>query len=183
MKKLFFLITLYSLLGTSASAQWWVSGGNLIWPHGNVSITKGNLSVSNSFTAGDTLTMGSVFLLNGYTFDMYNLDLWKLFSIDEGAKISLGDLGGDNNGSKIIIDDNNVTITAQSYIHNINSEIVQIGDYTNGNSGTEIDLDDENRRIILDADSVKITNLPSDSTGLSPGQVYFDSNGFLKRKF
>ena len=183
MKKLLFLITLYSLLNTSANAQWWVDGGNLLWPYGNVSITNGNLSVANTLSAGDTLKMGSAFLLNGYTFNLYNLDLWKLFSIDEGAKISLGDLGGNNNGSKIIIDDNNVTITEQSYIHNINSGIVQIGDYTNGNSGTEIDLDEDNRRIILDADSVKITNLPSDSTGLSPGQLYFDSNGFLKRKF
>jgi hypothetical protein len=127
--------------------------------------------------------MGSVFLLNGYTLELYNLDLWKLLSIEEGVKISLGDVGSNNSGSKLIIDDNNVTITSQSYIHNVNSSIVNIGDYTNGNNGTEIDLDDENRRIILDADTVTITNLPTDSSGLSSGQLYFDSNGFLKRKF
>ena len=58
-----------------------------------------------------------------------------------------------------------------------------IYDYTNGNGGTEIDLDDENHTIILDTDTLTITNLPSDSSGLSTGQLYFDSNGFLKRKF
>ena len=34
-----------------------------------------------------------------------------------------------------------------------------------------------------DGDKIKFENLPSDSTGLSTGQFYFDSNGFLKRKF
>jgi hypothetical protein len=40
MKKLFFLITLYSILTTTSHAQWWVSGGNLLWPYGNVTINK-----------------------------------------------------------------------------------------------------------------------------------------------
>jgi hypothetical protein len=40
MKRIFFLITLYSLLNTTANAQWWVSGGNLLWPYGNVTINK-----------------------------------------------------------------------------------------------------------------------------------------------
>ena len=40
MKKLLLLITLFSLLTTSSNAQWWVSGGNLLWPYGDVSINK-----------------------------------------------------------------------------------------------------------------------------------------------
>ncbi len=34
-----------------------------------------------------------------------------------------------------------------------------------------------------DGNVIKLENLPSDSTGLATGQLYFDSNGFLKRKF
>ena len=87
------------------------------------------------------------------------------------------------NGSFILLDDGNVTIKLQSYISQINSGQVYIGDYTNGNNGTEIDLDDEGKKITLDADTLTITTHISDSTGLSTGQLYFDSNGFLKRKF
>jgi hypothetical protein len=39
-KKLLYLITLYSLLTTSVTAQWWVQGGNVQWPHGRVNIKK-----------------------------------------------------------------------------------------------------------------------------------------------
>ncbi len=34
-----------------------------------------------------------------------------------------------------------------------------------------------------DGNVIKFENLPSDSSGLATGQLYFDSNGFLKRKF
>ena len=44
MKKIKFFLTLLivncTLLIGTASAQWWVDGGNLIWPYGNVSIGK-----------------------------------------------------------------------------------------------------------------------------------------------
>jgi len=39
----FFLIIL--AFSSSSYCQWWVDGGNLIWPYGNVSITKGTLNV------------------------------------------------------------------------------------------------------------------------------------------
>jgi hypothetical protein len=38
----FFLVIVFSSI---SHAQWWVDGGNLIWPYGNVSITKGTLNV------------------------------------------------------------------------------------------------------------------------------------------
>lgn len=34
-----------------------------------------------------------------------------------------------------------------------------------------------------DGDVIKFENMPSDSTGLNTGELYFDSNGFVKRKF
>ena len=46
----FFLIIL--AFSSSSYCQWWVDGGNVIWPYGNVSITNGNLNVSGSITSG-----------------------------------------------------------------------------------------------------------------------------------
>ena len=52
MKTLFlFLILNCSLLIGTASAQWWVDGGNAIWPHGNVSVTNGIFKAYNSYSA------------------------------------------------------------------------------------------------------------------------------------
>jgi hypothetical protein len=47
MKKLFLLFILYSFFNTTSQAQWWVSGGNLLWPYGDVSINK-NLNVDGT---------------------------------------------------------------------------------------------------------------------------------------
>lgn len=48
MKKIFFLSFIVSLLFVSQSySQWWTQGGNLLWPYGDVSISK-NLNVSGS---------------------------------------------------------------------------------------------------------------------------------------
>jgi len=40
MKKLLFMIILISAIAPNAYSQWWVSGGNLLWPFGNVTITN-----------------------------------------------------------------------------------------------------------------------------------------------
>jgi len=45
----FFLVIVFSSI---SHAQWWVDGGNLIWPYGNVSITKGTLDVSGELNVG-----------------------------------------------------------------------------------------------------------------------------------
>jgi hypothetical protein len=47
MKKLFFIILLTSILSPLSFSQWWVSGGNLLWTYGDVSINK-NLNVEGA---------------------------------------------------------------------------------------------------------------------------------------
>ncbi len=53
-RTLFFLIII--AFTSSSYSQWWTSGGNLIWPYGNVSITKGNLSVSGNIHSDSIIT-------------------------------------------------------------------------------------------------------------------------------
>jgi hypothetical protein len=55
MKRLFLLITLYSILSTTAYSQWWVSGGNLLWPYGDVTINK-NLNVDGTLNGAKYYT-------------------------------------------------------------------------------------------------------------------------------
>ena len=38
--RIFFFLIIVAL-STNSHAQWWVDGGNVIWPHGNASVTKG----------------------------------------------------------------------------------------------------------------------------------------------
>ena len=44
--KTFFLLIIIAL-SSNSYAQWWQSGGNLIWPYGNVEIVSGDLSVQS----------------------------------------------------------------------------------------------------------------------------------------
>lgn len=48
--KIFFFLIVF-LLSSVTPAQWWVSGGNASWPHGNVSITRGMFKAYNSYSA------------------------------------------------------------------------------------------------------------------------------------
>lgn len=58
MKKLFVLSFLFSLLFVSqSSAQWWVQGGNLLWPYGTVTV-KDSFSVGGNANFEGTLTAG-----------------------------------------------------------------------------------------------------------------------------
>ncbi|GJQ42659.1 MAG: hypothetical protein D8M26_13495 [Ignavibacteriae bacterium] len=54
--KTFFIFLIFncSLLIGSANAQWWVRGGNLLWPYGNVEIEK-DLSVGGVVTFDSTV--------------------------------------------------------------------------------------------------------------------------------
>ena len=126
-----------------------------------LSSTHINLSAdSTQFSGGDLYFNNSNNIWLNYDsnpFHIYNYDGNPVFTYDYNAgKFILNPYA---NGSLIMLDDGNVTIKLQSYISQINSGLVYIGDYTNGNYGTEIDLDDERKKIILDADSLKITNL------------------------
>jgi hypothetical protein len=47
--KIFFFLIVF-LLSSLSPAQWWVSGGNSVWPHGNVSVTKGFFKAYNSYS-------------------------------------------------------------------------------------------------------------------------------------
>ncbi|MBL1123398.1 MAG: hypothetical protein D8M26_10945 [Ignavibacteriae bacterium] len=50
--KIFLLTFFVSILSSSISfSQWWVNGGNAIWPNGNVSVTKGIFKAYNSYSA------------------------------------------------------------------------------------------------------------------------------------
>jgi hypothetical protein len=51
MTKYFILILMLIFLPTKSYSQWWTSGGNLIWPYGNVSVTNGNLNVSGTISS------------------------------------------------------------------------------------------------------------------------------------
>ena len=66
MKKKFSLIFVICCLfiGT-ASAQWWVRGGNLLWPYGDVTVQK-NLGVGINLTVNDSLFFidDSTYLMN-----------------------------------------------------------------------------------------------------------------------
>ncbi len=53
-KTLFFVIII--TLTSNSYCQWWVSGGNILWPYGDVSITKGNLSVSGNIHSDSIIT-------------------------------------------------------------------------------------------------------------------------------
>ncbi len=49
--KIFFFLIIITI-SSNSHAQWWTSGGNLIWPYGDVSITNGDLNVSGAITSG-----------------------------------------------------------------------------------------------------------------------------------
>ena len=56
------LIVNCTLLIGTASAQWWVDGGNLIWPYGDVTV-KNDLNVNGDFIhSNDYVLSGSVYL-------------------------------------------------------------------------------------------------------------------------
>jgi len=60
--KRIFLLSIILLCSINVFPQWWTHGGNLIWPYGNVDITKGNLTLDK----GDlSLNTGDLYLYDG----------------------------------------------------------------------------------------------------------------------
>jgi len=49
MKRLLIVIPFFFLLSPFSYSQWWVNGGNLLWPYGDVTI-KSNLNVDGAIT-------------------------------------------------------------------------------------------------------------------------------------
>jgi hypothetical protein len=74
MKRLFLLITLISILTTTSYSQWWVSGGNLLWPYGDVTINK-NLNVVGSVNGAKSYIL--LFSHDGSTDDPTVIDLFN----------------------------------------------------------------------------------------------------------
>ena len=71
--KIFFLLLIVhcTLLIGEASAQWWVQGGNLLWPYGTVTVKDsfsvgGNASISGDLTA-DNISANANFIANDIT--------------------------------------------------------------------------------------------------------------------
>ena len=56
--KIFFFLIIVAL-SSNSHAQWWVDGGNLIWPHGTIYILKG-LDVSGNTSISGTSTMANI---------------------------------------------------------------------------------------------------------------------------
>ena len=193
MKHILTIIISSLLLSSTALSQWWVDGGNLIWPHGNVSITNGSLYLSSMLTDGNFILADT----NGFVFNI-NAE-WNTLTIKDDAidlvnrngnnyisgtldaskpNISIGDWVYDFNGTGINLNVNNQTIKLQS------QKTITIGDGESYNNGTDINLDDENQRITLDALKILLSAIPSDSTSVSTGELWFNSTtGAIHRKF
>ena len=122
MQKLLLLITLYSLLNTSANAQWWVSGGNLIWPHGNVSITKGSLGVDSVVSKNGNLTLKDLSRSSSIGLSSTHINLST-----DSTQFSGGDLYFNNS--------NNIWLNYESpfHIYNYDWNPVFTYDYNAGN--------------------------------------------------
>lgn len=93
MKKIQFFFTLLiiycSLFIGSANAQWWTSGGNLIWPYGDVVIPNGNLTVGKSLIGAHGPTWDFQHQRKSFSGSGYDLVYW----VD-------GTFGNDNNDGK-----------------------------------------------------------------------------------
>jgi len=197
MRKLFpFLLLFFLFFTTSAFSQWWVDGGNLIWPNGDVSITNGVLSLDSTLNGYDISLLPSpnigsdYFKLlfhpsnnipgqnNGY-FDLnlsssdYNEggdDFGKFFlsaSPEEG--ISLQHWAGnslDGSSAFIFINESYGTVIANE------SFPIFIGDYYNNHNKTLVKIDDPNSLMSFNSDSMLFSSFP--------GGLYFSlTNDFI----
>ena len=64
-----FLLPLFLILSfvSTLNAQWWVSGGNLTWPFGDVKITKGIIDVDSIINASSVKQSKSLLVLGNAT--------------------------------------------------------------------------------------------------------------------
>lgn len=65
MKKIFVSLLFVFLFASISQAQWWVDGGNLIWPYGDVSVPNGKLSAKIIDARGPTWDYDHQRLHNG----------------------------------------------------------------------------------------------------------------------
>ena len=174
----FLLIIVFSSL---SHAQWWVDGGNLIWPYGNVSITKGNLSVTGDLLADQDLNV---------TGNINSTDSSQLKISSGSAFIALNN-STDNaqiTANTISIHDGNLTglningTTPSVSVYSVGT--ASLGDPAGDGNHTYLQVDDPNQRITLDALRILLSSIPSDSTQVSTSELWFDSStGTIHRKF
>jgi len=96
----FFLVIL--ALSTNSHAQWWVDGGNVIWPYGDVKIPKGDLYID-----GDSTFIRSEFIVDNVDGYAWMRDVWgdppvtqnKIFSQQESwwGGLAVVNFSGNNN--------------------------------------------------------------------------------------
>ncbi len=160
-KILFFLLIV--ALSSNSHAQWWTSGGNLIWPYGDVSITKGSLNVGGSLNVTGRSTFLNDVIVSNETYSpirFRNIDESPMLELNPNdLAVTLGDIDYINAGTKIFVDDRHQLIrlyTADSLLVDCFGTLL-IGDASNLQYGTLISVLDENRKVNINADSVNIS--------------------------
>ena len=173
MKKFIFLLTIYCLLSTTGYSQWWTDGGNLLWPYGNVMITKASLKVDSVVTySGNLFLKGS---LNSYL-GIQNIGAYSqlyLFSEDYSDEYS-GDISLRMNPEEglVALSPAGITFTSSSSAVDIQS------------GSSSININQSSGISFTGAGKFQFNSLPSDSSGLSTGHLYFDpATGVVKRKY
>lgn len=173
MRKFIFLLTIYFLLTTSSYSQWWSDGGNLLWPYGNVLITKGKLSVDSLISYSNDIYLKGT--LNSYI-SIQNLGPYSqlyLFSKDYSAEYS-GDISLRMNPEEGL-----VALSPGGISLNSSSSAIE---FQSGSS--TININQSSGISFTGAGKFQFNSLPSDSTGLSTGHLYFDpATGVVKRKY
>ena len=221
--KTFFLLIIVTL-SSNSYAQWWVDGGNLIWPYGNVEIVNGKLTIDNILYHSEfdiTGTDGSTsrFEIDDDQVRIYDSDGTKVFTISstsDDLRLRMGELEGDYNSSRIDIvdsddderiklstDNNKIVIgdsliTLDGYVRFYEDGayflttgswagddfVLKIGDVESTNNDTRIEIEDWNSKILLYAQHLLLSAIPSDSTSVSTGELWFNSTtGAIHRKF
>jgi hypothetical protein len=100
-----FIVSLFFVSLTNA--QWWVQGGNLLWPYGTVTVKDsfsvgGNASISGGLTVDDDVVFSSTLGVDGYTNLGSTVDVQGDLNAYSSVHIS-GDLtyGGTLNSVKV----------------------------------------------------------------------------------
>jgi hypothetical protein len=81
--KIFLFLTVF-MLSSFTHAQWWVSGGNLLWPYGNVEIAKdltvnGETNLDSNVSVSGDLEVSGAFTENGVK-ELNAFIVWNLNS-------------------------------------------------------------------------------------------------------
>ena len=84
MKFIIFFFLIIIAISSNSHAQWWVSGGNLIWPYGNVEIAKdltvnGETNLDSNVSVGGDLAVSGAFTENGVK-ELNAFIVWNLNS-------------------------------------------------------------------------------------------------------